>query len=263
MEIKQIPRSIFGLIGKRLDYSFSRSYFTEKFESLGLQDHEYRNFEIPDASELVRFRESVTYDLQTRTTAGKSEIIRGLNVTIPYKQDIMDILDEISPEARDIGAVNTIAIEDNRWTGYNTDAYGFGKGLSPFLPIKKNALILGTGGASKAVAYTLESMQIPYLFVSRNPKDEFTIDYKSVSPQVMKMVGLIINTTPLGTHPDIEVAPEIPYDQVTGQHVFYDLVYNPPQTLFMKKASAQGAQVINGKQMLVHQAEKAWEIWNK
>ncbi len=263
MEVKKIPSSVFGLIGARLDYSFSRAYFGQKFEALKLKDHEYRNFELSSEEELFRFRESATYDNQTRTTAGKPEIIRGLNVTIPYKESMLKVVDHVSEEAKAIGAINTVVIEDNVWTGHNTDAYGFATSLKPFLPINGNALILGTGGASKAIAYTLESLQIPYLKVSRSPQDEFTIDYKSVTKDVIDQVRLIINTTPVGTHPDNDQCPSMPYEHLTKQHVLYDLVYNPSLTLFMKKGKQQGARATNGYQMLVHQAEKAWELWNK
>ncbi|WP_438969517.1 shikimate dehydrogenase family protein [Nonlabens sp.] len=263
METKQIPSSVFGLIGERLDYSFSRAYFNEKFEKLKLDDHSYKNFEMSRDFLLSRFRESVTYNKHLRTTNGKNEIIRGLNVTIPYKQDVLEIVDELSEEAKVIGAINTITIEDNIWTGHNTDCYGFGKSLESYLPIKKNALILGTGGASKAIAYTLEALKIPYLFVSRNPKDEFTIDYKSINKEVMDMVSLIINTTPLGVIPDVHLKPDLPYELINESHILYDLVYNPSLTLFMKLGQQQGAKVTNGYQMLVHQAEKAWELWNK
>ncbi|MDP5077712.1 MAG: shikimate dehydrogenase [Nonlabens sp.] len=264
MEKMSIPKSVFGLLGKRLDYSFSRAYFSEKFEKLKLHDHVYRNFEIPSAGDLVRFRESVTYNSTTQTTNGVHEIVRGFNVTIPYKEAILPLLDHITPEAETIGAVNTVVIEDNVWTGHNTDAYGFGKSLEPFAPIAKNALILGTGGASKAIAYTLEALQIPYLKVSRNPDpdDDYMIDYKSVNKDLMQLVSLIVNTTPLGTHPDVDTCAPIPYEFLTKEHVLYDLTYNPQNTLFMKKGAVQGARVTNGGVMLVHQAEKAWELWN-
>ncbi|WP_124980584.1 shikimate dehydrogenase family protein [Nonlabens xiamenensis] len=262
METKQIPSSIFGLVGKRLDYSFSRAYFSEKFEKLKLTDHEYRNFEMDREYLLSRFRESVTYDPQTRTTNGKSEIIRGLNVTIPYKEDMLKVVDHISEEAKAIGAINTVVIEDNIWTGHNTDCYGFAKSLENLPPIQKNALILGTGGASKAIAYTLEALQIPYLFVSRNPQDEYIISYTALNKEVMQSVGLIVNTTPLGVTPEVHLRPEIPYECLNESHLLYDLVYNPAQTMFMKLGQRHGAQVTNGYQMLVHQAEKAWELWN-
>ncbi|KQC33751.1 shikimate dehydrogenase [Nonlabens sp. YIK11] len=263
METKQIPRSIFGLIGARLDYSFSRAYFGEKFEKLKLNDHEYRNFELSSEEELVRFRESVLYDQQHQTTNGKNEILRGLNVTIPYKQSMLKIVDHIHEDAAAIGAINTVVIEDNVWTGHNTDAYGFGKSLEPFLPIIGNALILGTGGASKAIAYTLEALQIPYLKVSRNPQDDFTIGYASLNKDLMQQVRLIVNTTPVGTHPNTDQCPAIPYEHLTSDHILYDLVYNPSLTLFMKKGQQHGAKVTNGYQMLVNQAEKSWELWNK
>lgn len=264
MEKVTIPKSVFGLLGKRLDYSFSRGYFTQKFEELKLVDHVYRNFEVASAGDLVRFRESVHYNPITKTTNGVQEIMRGFNVTIPYKEEIIPLLDHISPEAATIGAVNTVVIEDNIWTGHNTDGYGFGKSLQPFLPITKNALILGTGGASKAIAYTLEALQIPYLKVSRNPapEDDYTIDYKSLNKEVIQMVSLIVNTTPLGTHPDINECAPIPYEYLDNSHILYDLTYNPQNTLFMKKGTLQGARVTNGGDMLVHQAEKAWELWN-
>lgn len=264
MEKMNIPKSVFGLLGKRLDYSFSRAYFSEKFEKLKLHDHVYRNFEIPSAGDLVRFRESITYNSTTQTTNGVHEIVRGFNVTIPYKEAIMPLLDHITPEAETIGAVNTVVIEDNLWTGHNTDAYGFGKSLEPFAPIAKNALILGTGGASKAIAYTLEALQIPNLKVSRNPDpdDDYMIDYKAVNKDLMQLVSLIVNTTPLGTHPDVDTCAPIPYEFLTKEHVLYDLTYNPQNTLFMKKGAVQGARVTNGGVMLVQQAEKAWELWN-
>lgn len=263
MEKRTIPSSVFGLIGARLDYSFSRAYFSEKFEKLKLTDHEYRNFELSSEEELVRFRESVTYNKEQRTTQGKSEVLRGLNITIPYKQSMMKIVDHISEEAQAIGAINTVVIEDNIWTGHNTDAYGFAQSLKPFLPINGNALILGTGGASKAVAYTLESLQIPYLKVSRSPEDEHSIDYKSLNKDVISQVKLIVNTTPLGTHPNVGESPGIPYEHLGKQHILYDLVYNPSLTLFMKKGLQQGAQALNGYQMLVQQAERSWELWNR
>ncbi len=264
MEKMNIPKSVFGLLGKKLDYSFSKAYFTEKFERLGLHDHVYRNFEIPDVGDLVRFRESVTYNSTDKTTNGVHEIVRGFNVTIPYKEVIIPLLDFITDEAKTIGAVNTVVIEDNKWTGYNTDAYGFGVSLKPYAPITQNALILGTGGASKAIAYTLEALQIPYLKVSRSAAvdDDYTITYPALNKELLAQVSLIINTTPLGTHPDVHQCPPIPYKYVNKQHLLYDLTYNPQNTLFMKKGAAHGAQVKNGGDMLIHQAEKAWELWN-
>ncbi|MGJ8685082.1 MAG: shikimate dehydrogenase family protein [Nonlabens sp.] len=263
MDSKQIPRSIFGLLGQRLDYSFSKAYFTEKFEKQGLEDHEYRNFEIEQEEDLLRFRESVTYNPTTQTTNGKSEILRGLNVTIPYKESMLKICDHLTPEAEAIGAVNTIVIEDNVWTGHNTDVYGFAKSLEPFLPIAQNALILGTGGASKAIAYTLEALKVPFLFVSRTPQGEYCIPYEQIDSEVIKIITLIINSTPVGTFPDVEEKPALPYEHLTKSHILYDLVYNPSNTMFMKMGKVKGARVTNGYQMLVHQAEKSWELWNE
>lgn len=263
MDSKQIPHSVFGLIGQRLDYSFSKFYFSEKFEKLGLEDHEYRNFEIEQEEDLVCFRESVTYNSSTQTTNGKNEIIRGLNVTIPYKESMLKICDHITPEAEAIGAVNTVVIEDNVWTGHNTDVYGFAKSLEPFLPIAQNALILGTGGASKAIAYTLEALKVPFLFVSRNPDGEYCIPYDKIDDEVLKIISLIINSTPVGTFPDVADKPAIPYQHLTKKHILYDLVYNPSNTMFMKMGKVKGARVTNGYQMLVHQAEKSWEFWNE
>lgn len=263
MDSKQIPRSIFGLLGQRLDYSFSRAYFTEKFEKLKLDDHEYRNFEIEHEVDLLRFRESVTYNPTTQTTNGKNEILRGLNVTIPYKESMLKICDRLTPEAEAIGAVNTIVIEDNVWTGHNTDVYGFAKSLEPFLPIEKNALILGTGGASKAIAYVLEAFKIPHLFVSRNPTNEHCISYDTIDREVLDVVTLIVNCTPVGTHPNTENKPALPYEFLGSQHILYDLVYNPKNTMFMKMGSVKGAQVTNGYNMLVQQAEKSWQLWNE
>jgi len=263
MDNRKIPNSIFGILGLRLDYSFSKAYFTEKFERLKLDDHEYRNFELGSEEELLRFRESVIYNDLSRTTNGKAEIVRGLNVTIPYKETVMQLLDELSPEAKAIGAVNTIAIENNIWTGHNTDCYGFAKSLEPHLPIKGNALILGTGGASKAIAYTLEALQIPYLYVSRNPTGDYEIPYDKIDKDLLKDIGLIVNTTPLGTHPNVDEAPNLPYEHLNKGTVLHDLTYNPANTLFMKKGSAYDATGLNGYQMLVHQAERAWEIWNE
>ncbi|EAS19159.1 shikimate 5-dehydrogenase [Flavobacteria bacterium BBFL7] len=263
MDNRQIPHSVFGLIGQRLDYSFSKAYFTEKFEKLGLDDHEYRNFEIKTEDDLLRFRESVTYNPITKTTNGKNEIIRGLNVTIPYKESMLKICDRLTPEAQSIGAVNTVVIEDNEWIGHNTDVYGFAKSLEPFLPIKQNALILGTGGASKAISYTLDALKVPHLFVSRNPKGEYCIPYENIDGEVMKIISLIINSTPVGTYPDVEDKPNLPYEHMTKNHILYDLVYNPSNTMFMKMGKAKGARVTNGYQMLVHQAEKSWQLWNE
>ncbi len=239
----------YGLIGKNIDYSFSRSYFSKKFRELGLDDHSYENFDLQEIGEASQVLNS-------------KEDIQGLNVTIPYKQSIMPLLDEIDHEALAIGAVNTLKPEGDSWVGHNTDHYGFDKALQPHLtPAHKEALILGTGGASKAVAYALEKRSIPYRFVSRTATGDH-LTYEELTSQITERYKLIINTTPLGTHPDIENKPLIPYQGIGREHLLFDLIYNPEETAFMKEGLRRNAKAINGYEMLVAQAEKAWEIWN-
>jgi shikimate dehydrogenase len=193
----------------------------------------------------------------------KEDDYQGLNVTIPYKESIMKYLSEIDEVAEKIGAVNTIKItEDNELIGYNTDAYGFEKSLVKLLESHhKQALILGTGGASKAVAYVLEKLNIEYKFVSRSPNaDQLT--YDSLNETILNESHLIINSTPLGTFPNIELTPDIPYNYLTKKHLLYDLIYNPEETIFLKQGRDKGAMIKNGSEMLKLQAEKSWEIWN-
>ncbi len=241
----------FGLIGKNISYSFSRGYFLEKFKALKLTNYTYRNYDLPEISEFP----FITYH--------KEEEFGGFNVTIPYKQSIMRYLHEIDEVAETIGAVNTIKItQENELVGYNTDAYGFENSLQPLLNKNhKNALILGTGGASKAVAYVLGKLNIDFIFVSRNPTDN-QISYNDLTSEVIKKHQLIINCTPLGTHPNVENCPEIPYEFLTASHFLYDLIYNPSETEFLKRGKRQGAIIKNGLEMLELQAEKSWEIWN-
>lgn len=240
----------FGLVGKNISYSFSRKYFTEKFTDLSLNDHEYVNFDI---SAIDEFKEVVK----------QNSNLKGANVTIPYKEQVIPFLDELHKDAAKIGAVNTIKFKKNgKLKGYNTDAYGFKKSLKPFL--KKHherALILGTGGASKAIKFVLNSLEIDAMFISRNPKKDNEISYEQLSDKVLKKHTVIINCTPLGTHPDIEKCPNINYKVLTEQHLLYDLIYNPAKTAFLKKGEKQGATIVNGAKMLEFQAEKAWKIW--
>ncbi len=241
-------KKIYGLLGRNIGYSFSRGYFSEKFEKESL-DCEYNNFDLPKIEDL---KEVIN-----------NSNIKGLNVTIPYKEEVISYLDNLDPIAKEIGAVNVIKFENNqKLTGYNSDYYGFTESLKPFLnkTIEK-ALILGTGGASKAIAYALEQLGIHYTFVSRNP-DFNELSYEDLDKDSINSYKLIINCTPLGTHPNTENYPDIPYEYITKNHVLYDLIYNPDQTTFMKKGAQQGAKVSNGLQMLILQAEKAWEIWN-
>ncbi|CAM1347557.1 shikimate dehydrogenase family protein [Tenacibaculum halocynthiae] len=244
---------LFALVGKNISYSFSRGYFTEKFSKLGLRKHEYVNFDIQKIEEF------------TKKIKEHKNDIKGMNVTIPYKLEIFDFLDKIDKKASKIGAVNTVRItKKGKLIGYNTDVYGFKKSLTPLL--KKHhekALILGTGGASKAVAYVLDKLNIEYKFVSRTPKGKDTITYADVSEKVMMSHLLLINCTPLGTHPNIENCPSIPYEFVSEKHMLYDLIYNPSETTFLQKGKEKGATIKNGLEMLEQQAEKAWKIWNK
>lgn len=244
-------RNKFGLVGKDISYSFSKKYFTEKFEKLNLKNYSYVNFDIPEIEEfpfLLYHRE---------------EEFRGLNVTIPYKQSIIKYLDDLSEEAKEIGAVNTIKItSNNELIGYNTDIYGFTNSIKPLLNIEsKKALILGTGGASNAVAFSLKKMGIDFKFVSRK-KNENVLLYNELNEEILHNHQIIINCTPVGTFPNINEKPQIPYSSITKNHIAFDLIYNPEETAFLKAAKKQGAKIKNGLEMLQLQAEKSWEIWN-
>lgn len=241
----------YGLVGKNISYSFSKAYFAEKFEKEDIKNHSYENFDIQGIFEFPGILKN-------------NPDLKGLNVTIPYKEEIIPFLDKMSKNATKIGAVNTIKFTGNGKTkGYNTDFYGFKKSLKPLLKKKhKNALILGTGGASKAVAYALRLLEIDYVFVSREVS-EHTLTYDEIDASIFEEYQIIINCTPLGTSPNVEVCPDIPYEYFTKNHIAYDLIYNPEETLFLKKAKEKGAIIKNGYEMLVFQAEKAWKIWKK
>ncbi|QQU05413.1 shikimate dehydrogenase family protein [Myroides odoratus] len=241
----------YGLIGKDIAYSFSQEYFTEKFKQLQLTDSQYSNFDLAKISEFSDILE-------------RFDNLKGLNVTIPYKQAIIPYLDSLSKKAAAIGAVNTIRItRKNKLKGYNTDWYGFYHSLKPLLKKQHtHALILGTGGASKAIEYALAKLGIAYKFASRTKQDtEFT--YEELTQAILMQYTVIINTTPLGTFPDVEAKPNIPYQYLTNQHLVYDLIYNPAQTTFLHLAAEQQATTKNGHEMLVLQAEKAYKIWSK
>ena len=245
----------YGLIGHRLGYSFSKGFFTEKFEKEGLENHEYVNFELDNISEFPGIFE-------------KNDHIAGLNCTIPYKQEIMPYLDEIDEEAAQVGAINTVKIirseSGTKLKGFNTDIYGFENSLMPLLNEKhKKALILGTGGASKAIKHILNKHGIDYLSASIE-KELFDreIRYEQIDETMMKERLIIIHATPLGTFPKVDACPSIPYEHITADHVLFDLVYNPEETLFLKKGKEKGATIKNGLEMLHGQAIKAWEIWN-
>lgn len=239
---------IYGLLGKNIDYSFSRKYFSEKFRSEKI-DAEYHNFDLPEISEFP--------------SVLKQQYLHGLNVTIPYKQSIIPYLDHLAEDAKKIGAVNTIKFEkDGKLCGYNTDFYGFTESLKPHLQNKHSkALILGTGGASKAIAYAFQKLGIAYKFVSRNPESD-QYSYAQLDKKILEEFYLIVNCTPLGTFPKVEIFPEIPFQYFNPNHLIFDLIYNPAETQLMKLAAKNGAKTVNGLRMLELQAEKAWEIWN-
>lgn len=246
----------FGLIGYPLGHSFSKKFFTEKFEKEGLDQHQYVNFEIDSIAKFPSI-----FDLH--------DDICGLNCTIPYKQQIMAFLDEIDEETLQVGAVNTIkpikTKDGLRLKGFNTDIIGFERALRPMLSdMHKKALILGTGGASKAVKHVLTKLGIDY--ISASIEDELfdrEIRYESIDAEMIKERLVIINATPLGTYPKVDNCPTIPYNELTSDHVLFDLVYNPEVTLFMKKGQEKGAQTKNGLEMLHGQALASWEIWNR
>ena len=231
----------YGLIGYPLGHSFSRKFFTEKFEKEGI-DAQYLNFEIPSIEEFPN-------------TIKNNPTLRGLNVTIPYKQQVMQYLDDISEEAKAIGAVNVVKVGKEGLTGYNSDVIGFVNSIKPFLKSHhKKALILGTGGASKAIRYGLEEkLGIETLFVSRKAH-EGIITYKDVTADMLQEYEVIVNCSPVGMFPHANECPSLPYEAMNAAHLLYDLVYNPEETLFMKKGAARGATVKNGLEMLHLQA---------
>ena len=247
----EIVRKRFGLLGRNINYSFSKGYFTDKFTNENFEGCTYENFDI---QEITAFPEIIK----------NTPDLKGLNVTIPYKETVIPFLDKLSKKAALIGAVNTIKItKKGKLKGYNTDYYGFKKSLEPLLqPNHRKALILGTGGASKGVAFALDELNIPYTFVSREAKEN-AINYDRINATTFDNYQIIINTTPVGTSPNTEVFPLIPYEYFTENHIAFDLIYNPAETQFLKKAKEQGAQIKNGLDMLIFQAEKAWKTWNK
>lgn len=243
----------FGLIGYPLGHSFSKKYFSEKFEKEGLQNLEYELYPIESIEELPELIKS-------------EKGLSGLNVTIPYKEQVIAYLDEIDPKAERIGDVNCIKIQGKKLIGYNTDYSGFKESLVKFVgpnPMPERALILGTGGASKAVKAALEDLGIEHQFVSRNPKEgQLSYDLLNTQYSILHAAKLIINTTPLGMAPNTDTLPPLPYEQLTKEHFLYDLVYNPLKTAFMQKGIDAKCWVKNGLEMLHGQAEAAWEIWN-
>ncbi len=239
----------FGLIGNPLTHSFSKKYFTDKFDKENISGCRYELYPLNTIEQLTEL-------LQQQPD------LAGLNVTIPYKEQVIAYLHEQSPAVQQIKACNCIHIVDGKLIGYNTDVLGFQQSLQQQLqPHHTHALILGTGGAAKAVAFALQQLQLSYRFVSRKTTAN-AISYDDLLEEVVAQHTLIINTTPLGTYPNIQEAPPIPYQLLTAQHHLYDLVYNPSETLFLQKGKLSGAQIQNGADMLVIQAEESWKIWN-
>ena len=244
----------YGLIGFPLGHSFSISYFNQRFQDEGI-DAVYENYEIPNIDALAEILDS-------------NPELKGLNVTIPYKEKVIPFLDSISPEARAIGAVNVIRVthrgNKTELKGYNSDVIGFTKSIEPMLDKKwhQKALILGTGGASKAIDYGLRSLGLETVFVSRYERPN-TIQYKTITPEVVKEYNVIVNCTPLGMYPKTEVCPDLPYEAMDSHTILYDLIYNPDETLFMKRGAQYGANVKNGLEMLLLQAFASWEFWHE
>jgi len=245
---------LFGIIGYPLGHSFSPAYFTSKFAAENVLNASYKAFPIDSINKLLPLIEN------------QPELI-GLNVTIPYKEQVIPLLHKLDETAKAVGAVNTIYINRQHTvpelTGFNTDVWGFEHSLCPLLTKDhKKALILGTGGAAKAVAYVLDKLHIAYQYVSRNPQGTNTISYNQLNANIIDTHKLIINTSPLGMYPNIETCPDIPYALLSNKHLLYDLIYNPAETMFMQQGVKAGAKVKNGHEMLILQAEHSWAIWN-
>ena len=244
----------YGLIGYPLGHSFSISYFNQRFQDEGI-NAVYENYEIPTIESLDE-------------VLNLNPELKGLNVTIPYKEKVIPYLDSISPEARAIGAVNVIKVSHEgknvKLKGYNSDVIGFTKSIEPMIEKKwhKKALILGTGGASKAINYGLRNLGLETVFVSRYERPD-TIQYQNITPDVIREYNVIVNCTPLGMYPNTEECPQLPYEAMDSHTILYDLIYNPDETLFMKRGAKYGAQTKNGLEMLLLQAFASWEFWNE
>ena len=244
--------NVYGLIGYPLGHSFSRQYFTTKFQEEKIPGCQYRNYEFED--------------LAAGIAALKSDPqVRGLNVTIPYKEAILPYLNTLSPECREIGACNCIRVAGEEWMGFNTDVTGFTRSFSAALkPWHRKALVLGTGGSSRAIVYALRQLHLEFIRASRNHAAQpGIIAYPDITAALLQEYTVVINTTPSGMFPHAETCPPLPYEAITPRHYFFDLVYNPSRTLFLQKAESQGAVTRNGADMLVIQAEESWAIWNR
>lgn len=237
----------FGLIGRSLAHSFSKDFFTRYFEKNGI-DASYENIEIETIEDVKLILESN---------------FSGLNVTVPYKELILSYLDELSMEASEIGAVNVIKFDNGRTIGHNSDAYGFHQSIKPFLMnVHERALILGTGGASKAVAYVLKQLGLDVIHISRNPSGTKQFRYDEVNEHMLKACKLVVQCTPIGMYPNVTDCISFPFQFLTTEHLVVDLIYNPEATLFLQNAQKNGATVLNGSSMLKEQALRGWELWN-
>jgi shikimate dehydrogenase len=252
-------KKTYGLIGYPLTHSFSKKHFTEKFEKENITDCEYNLYSLSTIHQLPQMLKD-------------NPQIKGLNVTIPYKESVMPFLNELDPIAKAIGAVNCIKVDQGsndqvKLIGYNTDVFGFRQSIKPFLEKRhERALILGTGGASKAVAYVLKEIGLDCYFITRHKTHSSgpnTFLYDELNEYMLNAIKLVVNTTPVGMFPNVKEAPAIPYDLITPSHLLYDLVYNPAETEFLRRGKEKGAETINGLSMLQQQAEEAWRIWNK
>ena len=246
---------MFGLIGFPLGHSFSKEYFNNKFISEHISNVDFQNFELESLHNLYQLIK-------------ENPQLGGFTVTIPYKEAILPLMNKVSKEVEEIQALNVVKIsrqgEEIYLSGYNTDVYGFEKSLrEQNQPHHRQALVLGRGGAAKAVAFVLERSGIDYLFVSRNPENKHTIAYKDLIKEIIDSHTMVINTTPLGMFPKVDSCPDIPYQYLSDKHFLFDLVYNPKQTVFLQKGMERGAKICNGYDMLCYQADKAWEIWNE
>lgn len=239
----------YGIIGYPLGHSFSRGFFTEKFAREGI-DAQYLNFEIPDVAML-------------KDVLRENPELRGLNVTLPHKQAVIPLLDELSDEAREIGAVNVIRVRNGKLKGFNSDIIGFTESIKPLLkPHNKKALVLGTGGASKAICVGLKRLGIEWKYVSRTPR-EGMMTYEDITAETLQAYTVIVNCTPVGMYPKVDEAPAIPYEHLTPKHLLFDCVYNPEDTLFLKRGRERGARGKNGLEMLHLQAIASWRFWNE
>lgn len=239
----------YGLIGRSLQHSFSAAYFADKFEHLGV-NAVYSNYELAEIAEIVPLLEA--------------KELSGFNVTIPYKEEIIPYLDQLDDSAKACGAVNTVALENGKWIGYNTDVFGFKQSIKPFFKSHhERSIILGTGGASKAVAYVLDELGSDVIFISRNPQAENHFSYEDINERMLQSCFVIVNCTPVGMYPHEDEKVNIPYEFLNNKHLCIDLIYRPKETLFLRHAKANEAVVMNGETMLHQQAEKAWEIWEK